>query len=1170
MQALQNFRMNRAIAGAILGLLATCDGSATAQEVSFNRDIRPILSNRCFNCHGPDVTKAESGLQLDSREHATLETDSGAVAIVPGDPDASELLARVTEPDDDMRMPPPDAGPRLSPAEVDALRRWIAAGAEFESHWSYLPPVRPSLPAVDNSPLGWDSNPIDALVLAMMRRQGLEPAPPAELAVLARRVALDLTGLPPTPEEVDALCASSDPKAYERWVDELLGRPTYGEHWARQWLDLARYADSAGYADDPPRTIWAYRDWVIRALNANMPFDRFTIEQIAGDLLPNPSEDQLIATAFHRNTQTNNEGGTNNEEFRNVAIVDRVNTTFAVWMGTTMACAQCHHHKYDPISQEDYFRVFAILNNTQDADLADDSPVLPLYSEDQKQRRRDLELQLAAAQKELDTSTESLLASQRVWETRLKSTQAWSVLGGTAARASGGSFQRLDDGSWLALEPADTDTYTLEAPLVPGRGEGQGTGADRLAALRLETLPDASLPAGGSGHGGGNFVITQIRAQLVPNQVQAPRARYLRVQIAGAGKILSLAEVEVFVAGQNLALAGSASQSSTDYEAPAELAIDGKTSGQFSNKSVTHTANSDNPWWELDLGSEHAIERIVVWNRTDESVKNRLSAFELTLFDAERRTVWQERCESYPDPSLDLAPSNVRGLEFAAATADYSQDSFSAGSLLSSAAEPRTGWAVGGAADQPHQLILTLAQPLEVSEPATIRLQIEQHSPFAQHLVGRLRISTTADESLIERAQVPAAMLAILDLPEASRDPGQVAGLAKYYREHVADELSAARNAFTVASQQLAELKPETSVLVLRERRENRRPTQLQYRGNYLDVGPELPPGLPAAFGPAPDSTQPPDRLALARWLVDPENPLTARVLVNRYWESLFGRGLIATSEEFGSQGEPPTHPELLDWLAVDAVESGWDLKQILRQMVLSATYRQASHAAAEKYEHDPENRWLARGPRVRLSGEAIRDQALFVSGLLSEKMYGPPVRPPQPNLGLTAAFGGSTDWTTSEGEDRFRRSIYTTWRRSNPYPSMAVFDAPNREVCVVRRNNTNTPLQALVTLNDPVFVEAAQALGRSVLALEGSDAYRIAQAFQRCLLRAPRKDELSALEQLYRDVRQQLADQPAEAKRLATDPLGSLAEGIDPAQAAAWTVVANVILNLDEMVLKR
>jgi hypothetical protein len=675
-------------------------------------------------------------------------------------------------------MPPPTTGKRLTLQEIDLLTRWIKQGAPYSPHWAYVKPVRPPVPDVRDH--AWPKNDIDRFLLARLEKEKLRSSPEADRYTLARRLALDLTGLPPTIAEVDPFVADSSPGAYEKLVDRLLARPSFGEHWARMWLDLARYADSAGYVSDVPREIWAFRDYVIRSLNANKPFDQFTVEQIAGDLLPNPTEEQIIATAFHRNTQTNNEGGSDREEYRNVAVVDRVNTTMSAWMGTTMGCAQCHDHKYDPISQKEYFQFFAVFNNTEDADREDEHPVHTIYTDQQEQERKKLEAEIA----------------QAALKVSLK--------------------EKVED---------------LKK---------------RLAAIKGHTVP--------------------IQRELPP---------------------------------------------------------------------------------------------------------------------------------------------------------------------------------------------------------------------------GR------------------------------------------------------------------------------------RRTTAIQYRGNFLDRGPKVGEGVPAAFHPLPKDA-PPNRLGLARWLVDADNPLTARVLVNRLWEKLFGTGIVLTSEDFGTQGDPPSHPELLDYLAVELVASHWDVKHMIRLMVTTAAYRQSSRVTPELHERDPDNRLLARGPRFRLDAEAVRDQALAAAGLLSAKMYGLPVRPFQPSFGLSTAFGHGMDWTTSEGEDRYRRAIYTSWQRTNPYPSMTTFDSAGREVCALRRPRTNTPLQALVTLNDPVYVEAAQALARRIDREGGKTAAeKVRYGFRLCLARTAAEAEASRLAQLYEHTRARFAKNPAEARKLATEPLGPLPPGADPVQFAAWTAVGNVLLNLDETLMR-
>ncbi len=1153
--------------------------SVSAQKIDFNRDVRPIISNHCLACHGPDDAKRQAGLRLDDHEVATKILESGHAAIVAGNASASELVARITSDDESVRMPPAEFSKPLTPSEIATLKRWVEQGGQYARHWAYVQPLRAELPVAGAPFANWPKNAIDNFALHRMLELGLKPTEPADARALVRRLFLDLIGLPPTIDECDAwvqklevprakpdTSSAIDEAAYSQLVDHLFQRPEFGEHWARKWLDLARYADSAGYADDPARKIWPWRDWVIRAINSNMPFDQFTIEQLAGDMLPNASDDQVMATAFHRNTMTNNEGGTQDEEFRNVAVVDRVNTTMAVWMGTTIACAQCHSHKYDPLTQDEYFQIFAILNNTQDADRGDESPVLEFFTPEQKERRSVIDSRLAELNQILANQTAAITASQLLWEQRVQSQPTWAAMKPSLVnRASGGATSIVDDGTIFVATAAEKDVYTAEIPIDPAKITDKG-----IAAIRLETLPLPALPNGGAGHGGGNFAITELKAQIVPASQSAPTARIVRIEIAGPQKILSLAEVQVFSAGTNVAQAGKATQSSTDYAGPSEYAIDGNTDGTFENKSVTHTAMSDNPWWEVDLGSDTAIERLTIWNRTGGGIHMRLADFRISLLNEAREVVWEQTVAEPPNPSADYTPSNVSEIKFLTAIADYQQSGFAPEEIFDGKTEGDNGWAVGGSITDSHALVLVPSSPIVTTEPAILRLIIEQNSPYPNHVLGNFRMSFSHDAMAIERARLPQSILAIVEQPAAARTSAEASQLADHFRHNLAPELADARQELKTLNTEQEGMKPDASLPVLRElASDSRRKTQLQFRGNYLDKGHEVHEGVPAVFPPISDG-EPVNRLTFAKWLVSDENPLTARVVVNRYWENLFGRGIVLTSEEFGSQGELPTHPELLDWLARELVESGWDTRDLLKLIVTSATYRQSSKVTPEAAAADLDNRWLARGPRVRLSAEMVRDQALQVAGLLSRKMYGPPVKPPQPNLGLTAAFGSSTDWQTSMGEDRYRRGIYTTWRRSNPYPSMATFDAPNREVCTLRRNQTNTPLQALVTLNDPVYVEAAQALARTMLQSKGAVKDQINDGFKRCLLRDPSESELSALVTLFDEMHQDLAAQPENAAKLATDPLGALPAGMDPVNAAAMTVVCNVLLNVDEMFLKR
>lgn len=926
---------------------------ASEEPVDFNRDIRPLLSGNCFHCHGPDPETREGGLRLDEREGAIAELDSGTIAVVPGKPDESELLARLVG-DDSIRMPPPEAGRQLTPAEVDLFRRWIAEGAQFRRHWSFEPPVNSELPIPPS--VEWAKNPIDHFILNELHKKNLTPAAEADRATLLRRVSLALTGLPPTIADVDAFVNDADPNAYEKAVDRLLADPAYGERWARPWLDIARYADSAGYAQDPERNIWKYRDWLIQALNANQPFDQFTIDQLAGDMLPQPTEDQLIATAFHRNTMTNSEGGTNDEEFRSAAIVDRVNTTIQAWMGLTMECAQCHTHKYDPITQEEYFQFFAIFNQSADADRGDESPNHPTWTDELTARKSALTKSLENAKKELEELKKS--------------------------------------------SPSPTPPPT--GPLA---------------------------------------------------------ARFIRVENLGEGKILSLAEVQAIAGGENIAPRGTASQVSVAYDGPAKLAIDGITDGHYFNaKSTTHTETQNNPWWELDLKEPTSLEKVVLWNRTDGNLFSRLAPYRVVLLDAEHKPIWAH----------------------------------------------------------------------------------ESDAPFA---------------TFVE-----------FDIPKNGEELDDAAkGAIAKFSAGERPELEAKQKAIEKLTKQLAGVKPIETPIMQELPADKHRETFIQIRGNYQSHGAKVEPGVLTKFHPLPEGAKA-DRLGAAQWLVARDNPLTARVEVNRLWEQLFGIGLVETSEDFGSQGELPVNQALLDYLAVDLMEHGWDVKRTLKLMVESAAYRQAATATPEKLAIDPTNRLVSRGPRFRLSAEMVRDSSLAASGLLSRKMYGPSVRPMQPKMGMNSAFGGSTDWDPSPGEDRYRRGLYTKWRRTTPYPSMMAFDAPSREVCTIRRIATNTPLQALVTLNDPVYVEAAQALARRVVA-EGGDANeaRIVYAFRLCLSRQPTDAEKTRLLQLLEQALAEYRQQPEMAKTIATDPLGPLPEGADAAELAAWTLVGNVLMNLDE-----
>ena len=1165
----------------------------------FNRDIRPILSENCFRCHGPDAEDrkgGQDGLRLDTRAGATADLGGGAFAIVPGRPDASELVKRLVTTDDEELMPPRKSGKKLSAAEIDTLRRWIAAGAPYARHWAYEPPQRPPVPRVADA--AWPRTSVDAFLLARLEREKLRPQPEADRPALARRVALDLTGLPPSLAEVDAFVADRAPDAYERFVDRQLAKPGYGEHWARQWLDLARYADSKGYADDQPRLIWRYRDTVIDAFNRNQPFDRFTVDQLAGDLLPQPTQDQLFATGFHRNTMNNTEGGTDDEEFRVAAVVDRVNTTMAVWMGTSMACAQCHTHKYDPLTHHEYFRLYAIFNQTEDADRSDETPVLEFFTAEQQAQRRAWETELAALDRTFASAAAGPAhrAALEKWIAGFPRNLAWDFAPPAALKsAAGATLAAADDGT-ITVTPAATAAtapkQNKKKKAAPSAADSAGTAAanaapaapgdtttltlapvvaaDRpLTALRLETPPQAGAAAG-------NFVVTRVRVGVVP---AAPHrtARYVRIELPGKARTLALAEVEVFSGGKNIAATGRATQVSTDHDGAPALALDGRTDGDFQKSPGAHTAAADDAWWELDLGSPQPLERIVVWGRT--GAEQTPTGLRIRALDTDRALVFEQTARTAPKPSLAVSLADPLDVKLARAAADYAQPDFDE-SLILADAEPkvpnrrkpaatRKGWGVAGAVDRAHALDVQFERPLALQPGEKLVVTLEQRSSVSGATLRRFRLGTTAEPRIAERLRPPADVLALLDAPAAGRDAAATTRLLDHYVREVAPELKTERARLAAARRSLDELAPVTSPIMRELPADKRRKTHVQLRGNHLALGDEVQPGVPAVFPPLPAGA-PADRLALARWLVAAENPLTARVLANRLWESIFGLGLVRTAEEFGSQGELPSHPELLDWLAVELVASGWDQKKFLRLLVTSAAYRQSARVTAATLAADPENRLLSRGPRFRLGAELVRDQALAVSGLLSAKTHGPSVRPFQPAFDLKAAFGGALDWKTSTGEDRLRRALYTEWRRSSPYPSMVTFDAPNREVCTVRRSRTNTPLQALVTLNDPVYVEAAQALARLVAHGHAAVEDKVRDGFRRVLLRAPTDAEVAPLAALYRRSRADFERAPDQAAALIANPENPPPATLAAADLAAWTAVANVLLNLDETLMKR
>jgi uncharacterized protein DUF1553/uncharacterized protein DUF1549/cytochrome c len=1032
------------VAWASLQAQKPAPGPQTAvAPIDFVRDIQPILQNTCYECHGPKKTKAD--LRLDSPAGIMKGGETGAI-IVAGNSERSLIVRRVLGLDDEDRMP--KDGDPLPAAQIALIRAWIdqgavwpggaaGAGASAEpepasQHWAYRRPKRPAHPEVRNA--AWVRTPIDAFVLARLEKEGLSPSAEAPLEILVRRASLDLIGLPPSPQEVDEVLADTakDGKdvAYARLVDRLLASPHYGERWARPWLDLARYADSHGFEKDLPRVMWKYRDWVIDALNRDLPFDQFTIEQIAGDMLPNATPDQLIASGFHRNAMTNEEGGVDPEESRYEMLVDRVNTTATVWLGSTLGCAQCHNHKYDPFSQKDYYRMMAFFQNTDyDGQKFGDGtryfePSIDVPTPEQEAKRKTIQAEIDRLNEQVKTPTAALDRAQTTWEQamRLESSIRWKVLTPKNLAASGDVIlTAAADGSVMATgaNPAEA-SYTIETVAA----------LPRVTAIRLEALPDPSLPKGGPG-----------------------RDRYGNFQLNGF-------EVEA-------------------------------------------------------LGASLAIKAI----RADDS------------------------------------------------SGGASFDTFFPKALSRDVYAPR-GWRIDASREEtrlPRQIVFTLDRPVVAAAGLPLRIRLKYQGAAVGQALGRFRLSVTSTATPQRVVEIPARLRPILAIASADRTEQQRKDLATFYRS-VAVSLKPARDRIATLQKDLKALGIPTA-LVMRERVAYERPSAyVRRRGSFMDKGERVYADVPAALHPLAEN-QMPNRLGLAHWIVDRENPLTARVAVNRAWEQFFGRGLVETSEDFGTQGAPPSHPELLDWLATELVEQEWHTKAIHKAIVLSAAYRQSSAATPSLEERDPYNRLIARGPRFRMEAEMVRDAVLTVSGLLSRKIGGPSVFPPQPD-GIWDIPYSSEKWIPSDGEDRYRRGLYVFIRRSATYPSFMTFDATSREHTTVRRVRTNTPLQALTALNDEAYFEAARALAGRVLRerATASRADRATYAFRLIATRTPKPDEVERIVASYTRQLERFRKDPAAAARTIK---GSAIEGVDSVEHAAWTLVANALLNLDETLTK-
>jgi hypothetical protein len=1199
-----HWRIRRLAAAWLGGLMCSAALCGSAAAVDFVHDARPILAKHCLKCHGPDDARREAGLRLDGRENSTGKLESGRTAIVPGDAESSELIRRVLSTDEELVMPPPSAKNPLSDRDKQILREWIAAGAEYQPHWAFVAPRQVSPP---NPKLAvWPRNPIDNFVLARLEAEGLQPAPPADRYTLARRVYLDLVGLPPTPEEADAFVYDSSPDAYERLVDRLLASPHYGERWARRWLDLARYADTNGYEKDRPRSIWPYRDWVIQAINDDMPFDQFTIEQLAGDMLPSATLGQRIATGFHRNTMRNEEGGIDPLEFRFYSMTDRVATTSTVWLGLTMGCAQCHTHKFDPITHREYYQFFGLMNNA-------DEPEATMPRAELASRRAELEKQIAALEADLPNR---FPADEEHWrQPDLKS----------AVAESGIALERQTDGSLLAKsDQGEHDAYVLVFD------DASGGAIDRV---RLEALADPALPNQGPGRSsGGNFVLSEISLTAAP--LDAPeRAEPVKLVAATADFSQNGFAVDKAIDGNlasGWAIAGSgkshvnrtavfqmerpvgwsqgtrwtvrldqnhgshhtlgklrvsfaeAADQSTPVADRRQAHFDRKFAAWIAEnaaKSVAwiplqpSAAKSETPLLTIledgsVLASGDQTKRDVydiTFNNSSEIDLTGITALRLEVLPDDRLPRRGPGRVDYEGPFGDFFLAELtlaadgQPVAISRATTSHANGGNVAANMIDG--NPLTGWSIDGGQGRSHSAVFNLASPLGAAKSLSLTMVFEKY--YAAGL-GRFRLWGTHDArqataltlpTTLEQSLAPLAQNGLAaSATEAVREP-----LLKAF-VRAAPELAAAREEIKRLRDQMP---ADPTTLVLQERPANNpRATFIHRRGEFLQPTERVEANTPSVLPPLPAGVAH-DRLALARWLVSPENPLTGRVIINRQWAALFGQGIVKTVEDFGYQGEAPSHPELLDWLAVELIRRGWSLKAMHKLIVMSATYQQSSVVAPESAAHDPQNRLLARGPRFRVEAEMVRDLALKASGLLSEKIGGPSVYPPQPaGVSSEGAYGALT-WNTSVGEDRYRRGLYTFSKRTAPFAAFTTFDAPTGEVCVARREVSNTALQALTLLNDAAFVEAAQTLGRQTAAEVQPLESRAARLFRRVLTRPPRGDELALVITFYQAQRDRLASGELDQRAISGLATG---EALD---AAAWTLVARSLLNLDETISK-
>ena len=986
---------------------------ASGGQVDFSRQIQPILAQHCTKCHG--VEKPKAGLNLTTKAGAQALLNSGERALIPGQPNTSELLRRVTSSDPDELMPPPDKGEKLTAEQITKLRQWITEGAEWAAHWAYRPLTEQIPPKVTNQT--WARNPIDPFVLSRLEAAGVQPSSKAEKHILIKRLSYDLLGLPPKPADVEAFSKDTSPNAYDKLVDRLLASPHFGERWGRHWLDKARYADSDGYEKDRPRpNAWRYRDWVIHAINQDMPFDQFTIEQLAGDLLPNVTDLQKLATAFNRQTLTNTEGGTDKEQWRVAAVMDRVETLGSVWLGLTVTCARCHNHKYDQLTQKEYYQFFAYFNNGDET-----SASVPRSHQDHAawldtmaahdRRLKLLQAQLAARDEvlkqnlpELEKQLEAKIQQRKSKPEQFHALELTSIQG-----PKGVEFKKQKDGSLLATgaNPAKAK-YTLEFK----------TTIKDITGLKIEALPDESLGAKGPGRTKhGNFVLNDVRVYATDQATFDAKQHRIRLTSAHAD------------------------YSQKDW--PDINAIDGKVA-------------------EGNKGS---------------------------------------------------------------------------------------GWAIGNQYGKAHHLVVTIDKPVSFND--TTRLQVVLDQQYGtQHTLGRIRVTARTGHGAEDG--IPAAIVQILGIPAGKRNTKQAAKLLAHFHDTDAET-----RRLKAELAKPAPKPPVMSVRVISQRTSGLRTTHVLHRGEFKQPKDKVAALTPVTL-PSITNREHGDRLDLARWLVSGKNPLVPRVTVNHIWAHLFGEGLVRTLDDFGVRGDAPTHPKLLDWLAAEFVRRQWSRKKMIKLIVTSATYRQASAHRPELTGRDPNNLLLHRQNRFRVEAEIVRDLNLAASGLLSRKVGGPSVFPPLPTGVAAVSYANNFKWNTSKNEDRHRRGLYTFFKRTAPHPNLLTFDCPDSNVSCIKRTRSNTPLAALTTLNNEVFTEAAKALANRLLKEPPNDASRIDLGFRLCVARLPNAQEHSAMSSLLKKARAYYEGNPEAAK---------LFNG--SSEASAWAVIARVLLNLDEFITR-